>query len=533
MSTLHGADPATATTCQAAASKKKRPLTPRATAILARDDVVLHHGRLALVNDATSSATLTPREAMIADLLAVRHVLDACSIEYLLVRGNDERPVLAIDSSLREQLEGALAGAFANEPFHARSVDTKKSTVLLADGLLAASSRTRIIRLFRPRIEPKGGLHYGAAWGVQLELWSFTDTHIDLPLENSLTRRSVDRRDATHSTVDLYGHRWPTIENMFIDHVFDIRFEIDMVFSWVDGSSSGYEAARRELEAGALLGEGDDHESRFRQVDELKYALRSVHMFAPWIRHIYIATDSPAPGWLAGHPQVSLVRSHEHFADPSVLPTHNSMAVESQLHHIAGLSEHFLYSNDDMFFARPLSPELFFTAGGITRFMLSPNRIGLGESEVVRSGFENSARVNRRLLWERFGAFTTHHLEHSAAPLRRSVLAELEQEFEAEFAATAASTFRAADNISVTNSLYHYFALLTGRAVMHKDARGVYVDTASTAGLASLDRVLAQRNNDFLCLNDGSSGDATSTQRREQVVDFLEKYFPFKAPWEK
>ena len=39
-----------------------------------------------------------------------------------------------------------------------------------------------------------------------------------------------------------------------------------------------------------------------------------------------------------------------------VLPTHNSHAVESQLHHIPGIAEHFLYSNDDMFFGRPLQP---------------------------------------------------------------------------------------------------------------------------------------------------------------------------------
>ena len=150
-----------------------------------------------------------------------------------------------------------------------------------------------------------------------------------------------------------------------------------------------------------------------------------------------------------------------------------------------------------------------------------------------RSGFENSARVNRRLLWDRFGTFTTHHLEHSAAPLRSSVLAELEKEFPDEFAATAASTFRAAENISVTNSLYHYYALLTGRAVMHADGVGVYVDTASTAGLASLEHILAKRDADFLCLNDGSSGDATPAQRRELVTGFLDRYFPFKAPWEK
>lgn len=144
------------------------------------------------------------------------------------------------------------------------------------------------------------------------------------------------------------------------------------------------------------------------------------------------------------------------------------------LHNIGGLADHFLYSNDDMFFARPLVPRLFFTPGGITRFMLSPNRIGLGESEDERSGFENSARVNRR----------------SSAPLCPGWL---EREFPAEFEATAASTFRAAGNISVTNSLCHYYALLTGRAAMHQDGTGIYVDTASHAGLAELDGVLARR----------------------------------------
>ena len=513
--------------------------TPRIAEILRRDDVLMYRGRLALImtQDSPTSgeeaAPLTPHDAMVADLLAIRRALDTHGIEYLLVRGNDLRPVLAIDDSLRERLQRALTAEFGNEPFYARSVDTKKSTTLLAEGLLASSATTRIMRLFRPRLEPHGGLFFGAAWGVQIELWTFSATQIDLPLENSLTRRSIDRADASHSSVELYGQHWPTIENMFIDHVFDIRFDIDLVFSWVDGSGAEYQASRRALEADAVLGEGDEHESRFRHVDELKYALRSVHLFAPWIRRIFIATDSPAPQWLAEHPQVTLVRSQEHFADTTALPTHNSMAVESQLHHIDGLSEHFLYSNDDMFFGRPVSPDLFFTPGGISRFMLSPNRIGLGESETTRSGFENSARVNRRLLWDRFGAFTTHHLEHSAAPLRRSVLAELEQEFASEFASTAASTFRAADNISVTNSLYHYYALLTGRAVMHKDGKGVYVDTANTAGLAQLERILAQRTADFLCLNDGSYGDADPALRRNRVTDFLEKYFPFKAPWER
>ncbi|MGO4383718.1 stealth family protein [Specibacter sp. RAF43] len=497
--------------------------------MLGRADVVVHKGRLALVN-----RTLTQLQAMVADLLAVRAALDAYAIPYMLVRGNDERPVLAIDRAMRHALKNALARSFADEPFYARGIDAKKkSTVLVADGELAATGKTRIFRLFRPRVEPHGGLYFGAASGVQIELWTFRDGRIRLPIENSLTRRTVDAKLALRGTVDLYGVRWPTIENMFADHAFDVRFTVDMVFTWVDGSSPEYQAARKEQELGAVLGEGDDHEARYRQIDELKYALRSIYMFAPWIRNIYIASDSPAPTWLAEHPRVRMVRSAEHFQDPSVLPTHNSMAVESQLHHIEGLAEHYLYSNDDMFFGRPVAPDMFFTPGGITRFMLSPNRIGLGESSAERSGFENSARVNRQLLWDRFGRITTRHLEHSAAPFRRSVMLALQEEFPEEFAATAASRFRAAENISVTNSLYHYFALLTGRAVMHADGKGVYVDTTTRAGLDSLEKILARRNADFLCLNDGSFPEVDAAERRDRVTDFLERYFPLKAPWEK
>src|SRR5690606_33028462 len=153
-------------------------------------------------------------------------------------------------------------------------------------------------------------------------------------------------------------------------------------------------------------------------------------------------------------------RSEEFFADPSVLPTHNSHAVECQLHRVDGLSEYFLYSNDDMFFGRPVRPEMFFSPGGVTRFIEARTRIGLGPPDPERSGYENAARVNRALLKERFGKVTTRHLEHAATPMRRSVAYELEREFPEEFARTAAARFRSATDISVTNSLYHYYALM-------------------------------------------------------------------------
>ncbi len=505
--------------------------SPAAVARLSdREDVVKVKRRYALVN-----RDRTQHEAMVEDLLFIRRVLDDAGIGYLLVRGNDARPVIAINWDDRRELQDALAAACLNEPFYSMTVDAKKKRALLVgDGRLAEGNQARIFRLYRPRIEPNGGLVYGQSAGVQLELWMWQDEKLILPIENSLTRRSLPAAEAVRGTVHRYGLDWPTIENMFADHATDIDFEIDIVFSWVDGNDPAYQAARRKRMEGVILGEGDDAEARFRQINELKYALRSVYMFAPWIRNIYIATDSPVPEWLnAEHPAINIVRSEEHFKDPSVLPTHNSQAVEAQLQHIEGLSEHFLYSNDDMFFGRAVGPHVFFSPGGITKFIEASTRIGLGDNHLDRSGFENAARVNRKLLYDRFGRITTRHLEHCAAPLRKSVLLEMEKEFAAEFEATAASRFRAKDNISVTNSLYHYYALLTGRAVTQTEAKVKYIDTTMYSGLKALAKLLKKRNHDFFCLNDGSFPEVPALERQEVVTDFLEKYFPIPAPWEK
>ncbi|MFD4421003.1 stealth family protein [Agromyces sp. NPDC058484] len=505
---------------------------PPRTARFDRDDLVVRKGQYALRN-----GHMTPQESMVEDLLAIGDALDAAGIGYLLVRGNDHRLVIAVDRADRKAVARAFAETFANEPFYSATIAPERAAdahpVLLADGRLAAHRKASALRLYRPRVEPVGRLRYGRETAVQLEFWRFGDDTIEAPLENALMRRTLPRGEAIDATVHLHGRDWPTLEHMFAPLASDVDFEIDLVFSWVDGSSDEFVRERAKRMQSYVVGEGDDSEARYRQIDELKYALRSVHLFAPWVRRIFIATDSPAPGWLARHPKVTIVPSEQMFADPSVLPTHNSHAVESQLHHIPGLAEHFLYSNDDMFFGRPVSPDLFFSPGGITKFVEATTRIGFGDTHPGRSGFENAARVNRALLRDRFGKVTTRHLEHCAAPLRTSVMAELEAAFPDEFRRTAASRFRSATDISVTNSLYHYYGLLTGKAVVQTDARVKYIETTLRTSLPAMRRLLKRRDQDMFCLNDGSFPELSVEERTAAVIDFLERYFPFPAPWEK
>lgn len=252
--------------------------------------IVTRRGKIARLESG-----LTPQEAQIEDLVFLRKVLNRADIPYLLIRNHKNRPVLAINIELRAGLERALAAACATEPMYAKTIDEPGlSPVLVATDGLSQLVDPRVVRLYRRRIAP-GGFRYGPAFGVELQFWVYEETVIRCPVENSLSRKVLPRNEITPTNVKLYGYKWPTLDGMFAPHASDVVFDIDMVFSWVDGSDPEFRARRMAQMSQYVVGEGDDAEARIRQIDELKYALRSVNMFAPWIRRIFIATDSTPP----------------------------------------------------------------------------------------------------------------------------------------------------------------------------------------------------------------------------------------------
>src|ERR1700712_2997035 len=91
-------------------------LTPRVSLDgLERDDIVVRKGQFTLLN-----GHLTPQQSMVEDLFFVKRVLDESHIAHLLVRGNGEQPVIALDSADRETFETAMVTATKNEPFYAK-----------------------------------------------------------------------------------------------------------------------------------------------------------------------------------------------------------------------------------------------------------------------------------------------------------------------------------------------------------------------------------------------------------------------------
>lgn len=153
--------------------------------------------------------------------------------------------------------------------------------------------------------------------------------------------------------------------------------DIDFVVTWVDGKDAAW-LNQRNIYAQTL-----QSEVRFRDWGLLKYWFRSVDAFAPWVRKIHFVTWGHIPSWLnTSHPKLHIVK-HEDFIPPQYLPTFNSHTIELNLHRIKGLSEKFVYFNDDVFLLRPLSSSAFFQNDlpcftfGINCIYFGKNSIGL------------------------------------------------------------------------------------------------------------------------------------------------------------
>lgn len=125
-------------------------------------------------------------------------------------------------------------------------------------------------------------------------------------------------------------------------------FPIDVVYTWA--------------------GETNSDDLRLSYNNELKYSLRSVIKFMPWVNRIFILMNPPAkvPSWFNNRysEKITIIDHYDTFFDPNHLPCTNSNSIETTLANIPGLSEHFVYFNDDVFIGRRMSYLNFFTEDG-------------------------------------------------------------------------------------------------------------------------------------------------------------------------
>lgn len=144
---------------------------------------------------------------------------------------------------------------------------------------------------------------------------------------------------------------------------------IDFVLPWVDGDDPAWRAEKQKWEALSKveMSASDDANStcRYRSDYELlRYWFRCVEAFAPWVNKVHFVTCNQKPDWLnEAHPKLHLV-NHTDFIPNAYLPTFNANPIEMNFHRIEGLSERFVFFNDDMFLLKSLDPEFYFRPEG-------------------------------------------------------------------------------------------------------------------------------------------------------------------------
>lgn len=135
---------------------------------------------------------------------------------------------------------------------------------------------------------------------------------------------------------------------------------MDFVIAWVDGADPDWQAEKIKY---APTGAESGGIQRYRDWGLLPWWFRAVERFAPWVEKIHFVTWGHVPRWLnLRNPKLHVVR-HADFIPAEFLPTFSSHVIEANLHRIPGLSEEFVYFNDDMFLLRPMAETDFFRHG--------------------------------------------------------------------------------------------------------------------------------------------------------------------------
>jgi hypothetical protein len=172
----------------------------------------------------------------------------------------------------------------------------------------------------------------------------------------------------------------PTVNN--------IDFPIDVVYTWVDSDDPVWQQNHRQWST-RLRGTGiDDWKGRYTVHNftdyELHQSIRLLNRNAPWIRTIFIvAARAQSCAWWRDISNIQVVYHDEIWPHPQELPNFNSFAIESVIHRIPGLSEHFLYIHDDFYILRPVHPWMFFTPDGRPISMAYPYTPPESESHSV------------------------------------------------------------------------------------------------------------------------------------------------------
>lgn len=331
--------------------------------------------------------------------------------------------------------------------------------------------------------------------------------------------------------------------------------DIDFVIPWVDGNDVEWQKEKKHYEN--LIHNNDESvntPNRYRDWDLLEFWFRGVEEFAPWVRKIHFLTWGHVPSFLkTNHPKLHIVNHHD-FMPQDALPTYSSLAIEMCLHKIEGLSEHFVYFNDDMFLTKPVKEDDFFINGlPVDYFEESPYYpTGTTIYEywlhnalcVVNRNFNKHVQIKKNLrTWFKFvtkqsffntlkaypwDCYIGFPITHLPAPFLKSTWIDLWQHEEPFLKKTVYSKFRSPLNVEQDLFRFWQFAKCTFENAPRK---GAFFEIKEK-NINRICQAIREQQYKEICINDDCEEEFFNNCR-QKIHDSFDFILPRKSSYER
>jgi hypothetical protein len=320
---------------------------------------------------------------------------------------------------------------------------------------------------------------------------------------------------------------------------------IDVVIAWVDGNDPAHKQKLKPyLTSPAIASDDIAGPTRFRSVGEIFYCVASIFRFAPFVRKIFIITDNQDPklqefirhNFPESKIQIEIVdhtilfRGFENF-----LPIFNSMSIESCTYRIPGLSENYVYLNDDFFLVRPVKYTDWFIGDKIIAYgnwrnmpldrllwLIKP--LKNGHKPIGFKDTMISAAGKLGYKWKYF------HIEHIPHPLKKSVFEEYFSENPEDLIANLSHRFRNSKQFNPQES-YYLLMFEKDRAILTSaDNKLLYLKPVNRGEKYVTRKIKAFEKNPeikFCCIG---SLDLATDQNRRQLLDWLKNLMEIELP---
>ena len=333
---------------------------------------------------------------------------------------------------------------------------------------------------------------------------------------------------------------------------------IDFVVTWLDANDPEWVKQYREYRG---LNHKEDL-GRYRNWDLFRYWFRAVENYAPWVNKVFLVTNGKFPAWInPNHPKLVLVK-HSDYMPPKYLPTFNSRAIELNFNRIEGLSEHFVYFNDDMYINAPVSPQYYFKDGlpcdcNQESLFIKPTwdpknkfstKISIYCDMAFINYYFNRWDVVRKAKWKWYGMhlgldgiftsmlfkrskqFEFFEWRHFEQPMLKSVIQEI-WDVEEDMIDKSCTRFR--HDVSFNPYIIRYWQFASNKFYPSKLSTGKNFTLTSEKLPLALKALLGDKYKS-ICLNDTPNcSEEDFYKMKRSVIETFEKKFPLKSLFEK